>query len=228
MGCDESHEAPDDGHEFPTRSRLKLGMFPSIDFSNLNLRCIQPRHLSIPSSVRCVNISNNLLSSLPSCLDGWNCVVELNISANRFVRIPDSLSSLPQLTSLNCSNNPIARVGGFVVLENMKKMTTLNISWCQQKLLPSSVLTSQVIVSLDVSFNDGLILTTPTLFAPPLHELLKSTYVPPADQTLFRGRGRDGLGADEQAHSDGHCTAELIAVRITSLGYSLHSFRIFC
>jgi Leucine-rich repeat (LRR) protein len=103
-----------------------------LSLSKNKLKEFDPIH--IPSTVTYLDVSSNLISTLPDKFSHLGTLVYLNVAANSLRALPDSLSSLVALTSLNAMNNSISMLPAS--LRALSSLTHLDLSNNQLTSLP--------------------------------------------------------------------------------------------
>mmetsp|Transcript_17739 Transcript_17739/g.22058 ORF Transcript_17739/g.22058 Transcript_17739/m.22058 type:complete len:647 (-) Transcript_17739:201-2141(-) len=80
------------------------------------------------TQLRCLFLQRNLLSKVSSChFEGLTSLVQLDLSENR-ITVIDSLSSLPNLATLNLSKNVLRSSRSIVNLQSVRKLAVLDLS----------------------------------------------------------------------------------------------------
>jgi Leucine-rich repeat (LRR) protein len=151
MGCSSSAEA-DDGQEQGNQKRHVY------DISNQQQPTLHPPQRAI--AIKTLIATNNLLSRLPdmTAIKAFMALETIDMSGNRFTKIPEQLSGLPKLTSINFSSNPMARAGAYDAIMSLPKLQVVILRDVGMKNVPGPLLACRGVSSLDLSSNSNLIL----------------------------------------------------------------------
>jgi Leucine-rich repeat (LRR) protein len=155
MGCTQS--AADSNEQVAEQTtKAKAGVY--------DVSCQQLALLPTPQSAvapRTLLGRENLLSRLPADFGVAKAFLSLetvDLSSNRFTKIPENLSQAPKLTSIDFSANPMARAGAYDALMRLPKLTTLILRDVGMKSVPGALLACKGLVTLDLSCNPALLL----------------------------------------------------------------------
>lgn len=111
--------------------------------------------------LRVLMLHNNYLFALPDELRSCTSLEELSLHGNRFTTVPEVVKLLPSLAHLNISNNPLSKTGCCDVLPLVPRLETLTMSMCSLRQVPPAVFQCKSLTSLDLSFNESIMLDPP-------------------------------------------------------------------
>eukprot|EP00659_Diplonema_papillatum_P013185 gene13185-20359_t len=116
--------------------------------------------------VKKLDISRNKIKVVKSeCLKSWESLSALTLSNNLLPDIPGALRSLPCLTSLDMSSNPIkhasegAPTEACGVIPHLKHLKQLSLRDCKLAVIPKGICLSETLETIDLSSNPGLSFT---------------------------------------------------------------------
>lgn len=132
----------------PTSSALRV-----MNLENNSLQHIPKSYFRLPRLCEC-NLSRNILTSLPPIPSR---IEHLNLSYNKFVKIPPQFKRFPNLTTLLMNGNTEMMHPGSIHKGAFSKLETLSLSGCSltelPKLKPKSL---SALHTLDLSYNPML------------------------------------------------------------------------
>jgi Leucine-rich repeat (LRR) protein len=147
MGCGQSSPNPNHARSSGHSSQV-------FDISDQNLSTMPDMTASV--SPKKFIAHGNMLSRFPKVVRPYLSVVEIDLSDNRFTRIPMAFGGLPHLQTLRFANNPLSRSGAFDVMSELRHLTSLDVSSCGLKVIGVQVFSAHALTALDVSCNAGL------------------------------------------------------------------------
>ncbi|KAG6544695.1 hypothetical protein Mapa_013885 [Marchantia paleacea] len=140
-------------------ARNQIQVFPQVFLELTNLKRLDLSfnrlwNFSAPSSpcrLEALLMSSNFIGSIPPSFDGWNKLVELDLSRNYITWIPDSVTKLPNLKSLLLDYNSLQTLPFSV--GKMTKLVKLAVSSNNISALPTSAGGLSSLVSLNLRAN---------------------------------------------------------------------------
>ncbi|XP_077869914.1 uncharacterized protein LOC144362659, partial [Saccoglossus kowalevskii] len=124
-----------------TELDLSYGKHKSIDLSRLGLY----KHLRI------LNLSGNGLTIVPQEIGECHELQKLNLSFNKFAKIPDSLCALEQLTELYMESNALTAIPDEI--SKLKNLKILNLNNNNIAKIPDSLGALEQLTDLNMGFN---------------------------------------------------------------------------
>ena len=116
--------SPMDDDLFKVASRISNYACTVLNLSNLNIWKLPPNLCLACPNLEELNLSGNNVRHLP---DGLSSLKVLNWSSNGFTEWPSGLEGLPNLETLDLSNNPLSQLSSVGIL-GLPSLTTLNLS----------------------------------------------------------------------------------------------------
>jgi hypothetical protein len=126
----------------------------TLDLSDQHLSVLPEVSSGVPP--RRIVAANNLLSRFPRDVKAWVGVSEIDLTGNRFAKVPNTLGSLPKLTTIILASNPFGRTSVFDSMPDLHRVQILDVSNCGLKTLGAALFAKSGLTSLDVSRNAGL------------------------------------------------------------------------
>jgi Leucine-rich repeat (LRR) protein len=126
----------------------------SLDLQGLKLKTLPHCLLSSPffSHLEKLNLSANELSTWPDfSASSRSKLNEINLSNNLITTIPESISTYKQLHALNLSHNRISALP--VAFKHLKRLRILNLSSNQFQIFPEIILELAGLEELSIGFN---------------------------------------------------------------------------
>lgn len=116
--------SPMDDDLFEVASRISNHACTVLNLSNLNIWKLPDNLSSVCPNLEILNLSGTNVRHLPS---GLSSLKVLNWSSNGFMEWPSGLEGLPDLETLDLSNNPLSQLSSVGIL-GLPSLTTLNLS----------------------------------------------------------------------------------------------------
>jgi len=132
------------------KNRVYILLFEKNTPKNDKIKAILPCIAEF-NKLRQLDLSDQLITTLPDSLGNLERLKELNLSHNQIATLPDSLGNLEWLTELNLSHNQIATLPDS--LGNLERLEELNLSHNQIAIIPGSFNRLTFLNTLDLSHN---------------------------------------------------------------------------
>ena len=152
MGCTASAESS--SSQSPSEKKKAAERRSVLNISDQNLSVL-PQTIS-GQAPKSLIAKNNLLTRWPKDNKMWLSLEEVDLSSNRFTKIPEHLAGLPRLTNVNLANNPLARIGSCDSVSQLTKLQQVGLAACGLKSVPASLIAAHSITHLDLSGNGGI------------------------------------------------------------------------
>lgn len=148
--------------DYIDRSLSSNGLISQINFIDLssNLLTSIPKEFFNLTNLIILNLSSNFLEEIPDEVENLQCLKEFNLGFNRLKSLPESMGNLSRLLILNINNNRLTSLPES--FGNLAKLTRLNASSNLITSVPNSFIKLKSIIEIDFKYNN--ISTIPSIW----------------------------------------------------------------